>query len=116
MRRSQDFPGRPSESTKTIASTSLGNCVTEEDSCFDARLRSDAFYGWSGGIGFRGEYEENFVILMIEFAEGNEVLLKAGLGAAAGTDDGGARRVKTRVHHGAALGVSEPQHTLRGQI
>jgi len=32
----------------------------------------------SGGIGLRGEYEKDFVILMIEFAEGNEVLLEAG--------------------------------------
>src|SRR5882724_13289864 len=60
----------------------------EKDGCFDARLRSDAFYGWSGGIGLRGEYEKNFVILMIEFAESNEVLLEAGLGTTAGTDDG----------------------------
>jgi len=48
----------------------------EKDGCLDARLRSDALYGWSGGIGLRGEYEKNFVILMIEFAQGNEVFAR----------------------------------------
>src|SRR5689334_21608818 len=59
----------------------------EEHGCFDARLRGDAFDGRSGGIGLRGEHEKNFIILMIEFAEGNEILLEARLGAAAWTDD-----------------------------
>jgi len=88
----------------------------EEDGGFDAGLGGDAFGDGSGGIGFGGEHEKEFVILMIEFAKGDEILFEAGFGAAAGTDDGGARRIETGIDQGAAPGKGEPRYALHGKV
>ncbi len=83
---------------------------------FDAGLGSNAFDGRRRGIGFRSENKKDFVVLVVEFTERDEILFEALFEAAAGTDDSGARRIETGIEKSAAFRVGEPQHTLHGEV
>lgn len=87
----------------------------DDDIRFYAGAGGDPLDGGIGGILFRGQDEKDFVVLVIEFAEGDKVALEAGLHAAAGTQDGGARSVETRIGLQTATYVKKPLDSLPEQ-
>ena len=92
-----------------------GGLAGDNDVSFDARRGSDALDEAVSRIVFRGEDEEDFEILVSEFAKGDEVALEAGFHAAAGAENGGAGSIKTGVGMQAAAHVGEPLDTLPKQ-
>lgn len=94
----------------------IGGRAGDEDVGFDPRTGGDALDDAVSGIGLGGEDEEDFIILMIELAEGNEIAFEAGLHAATGTDDGGARGIKAGVGLQSALDVAQPLNALPKQV
>ena len=76
---------------------------------------SDAFDEAVSRIVFGSEDEKDLEILMLEFAEGNEITLEAGFHAAARAEDGGAGRIKSGVGAQTSAHVGKPLDTLPKQ-
>src|ERR1700739_2546772 len=68
-----------------------------------------------GGIILRSEAEKYFEVLMVEFAERNEISFKGGFQAATRAEHGRAGSVKARVGMKAAAHVGEPLDALPEQ-
>src|SRR5882724_5284404 len=83
---------------------------------FSAGLAGHALHEAGGRVGLRCQREENFVILMVEFAQCGEVLFKARFHTLAGAEHRSAWRVKSRIDGGTTLRVTEPEHSLIDQI
>lgn len=83
---------------------------------FRPRACGNAIHDRVSGVGLGREYEEDFVVLVIEFGERREVAFQARLEAFAGTEHGGARRVEARVGHGPPACVVEPLQGLQDEI
>lgn len=87
----------------------------DNDLRFYTRGGGHAFHGAISGIGLRGEHEEDLVVLMIEFAERDEVAFEPWFHAAARANDGGARGVEARVSLQALLDIRQPLNALPEQ-
>ncbi len=81
----------------------------------DAGRCRDAFDGAIGGIFFGSENEKDFVILVVEFAERDQIALEARLHPAARAKDGRARGIETGIRLQTAAHVNEPLDTLPKQ-
>jgi hypothetical protein len=83
---------------------------------FDARRSYDALNDGMCGVSFGSEDKEDFVILVIEFAEGDEVAFKAGFHTAARAEDRGAGSGETGVCFEAPADIKEPLNAQPNEI
>ena len=75
----------------------------------------DPFDGRISRVLFRSQDEEDFVVLMVEFTEGDEIPLEARFHAPARAEHGGARRIETRIGVQAEAHIEEPLNPLPEQ-
>jgi hypothetical protein len=95
--------------------TRAGGPAGDDDVSFDARGCGNALDERVCGIAFGSEDKKEFEVLVIEFAEGDEIALEAGFHATARAENSGAGSVKARVGAQAAAHVGEPLDTLPKQ-
>jgi hypothetical protein len=89
--------------------TTVGGFAGNDDVRLYTRGRSDdAFHDAVRGIAFRSENKEDFVILVVEFAERDQIAFKAGFNTAAGAEHSGARSRESGVGLKALADVEEP--------
>ena len=67
-------------------------------------------------IVFRSDDEEDFIILVVEFAERDKIAFEAGFHSTARAEHSGARGIKARIGFEPFLDVGKPENGLPEQI